>query len=267
MKIGVIQNKVSDDILNNIENMKQQLLSMDCDLVVLGEMWNCPYENEIMKTSIQYFDKSYSMMKEVAKNKKMWIVGGTIAYPKDGKIYNSCFIFDDKGNEINRYDKSHLFELYAYNTEYSEKEVFTPGDHFVTFDTPWAKVGVLVCYDIRFPEVSRLLAQEGCEILCCPACFNYQTGQRHWKMLNMARALENEVFFIGVGPGYYEYKNFKPYGHSVIMHPDGSEILSLEEEITSQVIDINLDDVQYVRKKMPFWKIRRNDLYELKKIK
>lgn len=267
MKIGIIQNHITDNIHNNILEMKKSLQSIEADLVVLPEMWNCPYENEIMKASIQYSMESKQMLQSLAKEKHMWIVGGTIAYSENNTIYNSCFVFDDQGNEVGRYDKTHLFELYAYNTTYSEKDVFSPGDHFLTFQTPWAKVGVLVCYDIRFPEVSRILAQEGCEILCCPAAFNYQTGKRHWKMLNTIRALENEVFFIGVGPAHYQYKNFIPYSHSILVGPDGSECMSLDESITSQVVEINLEDLKYTREKMPFWRIRRTDLYIVKEKK
>ena len=264
MKVGIIQNLVTDDISLNIKEMKKQIEQCDADFIVLPEMWNCPYENEIMKTSISYFKESYDMLKETAKQTKKWIVGGTIAYPFKDKIYNTCFVFNDEGKEVASYDKTHLFELHANFTEYTEKEVFSPGNHFTTFDTPWAKVGIIVCYDIRFPEITRLLAKQGCEVICCPACFNYTTGTQHWEMLNRVRALENEVYFLGVGPAHYQYKNFKPYGHSMICNPNGDILVSMEEEIGHSTVDLDLKIVEYTRKKMPFWHVRRNDLYTLK---
>ena len=267
MKIGIIQNQISENILETIQKTRQQILQIDADMVILPEIWNCPYANDIMKESIHYFQQSYDMMKTTAKEKGMWIVGGTIATPRQDKIYNTCFVFDDKGNEVISYDKTHLFELHAFNTEYSEKEVFEPGNHFVTFNTPWAKIGILVCYDIRFPEVSRLLALEGCKILCCPAAFNYNTGLLHWKVLNTVRALENEVYFCGVGPAHYDYNGFSPYGHSMIVDPFGKEVIAMEEEVGYRVVDIDLEKVNYTRQKMPLWKVRRNDLYKVEKIK
>lgn len=142
-----------------------------------------------------------------------------------------------------------------------------PGNHLQCFDTPWGKCGILLCYDIRFPEVSRILAQNGAQILFCPAAFNEQATKKHWKLFVQTRALENEVFLCGVAPAKYTYKNYTSGGHSMLVDGFGNIVVELNEEEACKVVDIHLKDIEKVRKRMPYWKVRRNDLYELKEIK
>ena len=151
--------------------------------------------------------------------------------------------------------------------DYCENEVFVPGNHLQCFDTPWGKCGILLCYDIRFPEVSRILAQNGAQILFCPAAFNEQATKKHWKLFTQTRALENEVFLCGVAPAKYTYKNYTSGGHSILVDGFGNIVVELGEEEAYKVVDIDLNDIEKVRKRMPYWKVRRNDLYELKEIK
>ena len=201
-------------------------------------------------------------LKKLAKSHRIWIVAGSICADK----YNRCYILNSDGDIVCSYDKTHLFEFHN-KQDYCENEVFVPGNHLQCFDTPWGKCGILLCYDIRFPEVSRILAQNGAQILFCPAAFNEQATKKHWKLFTQTRALENEVFLCGVAPAKYTYKNYTSGGHSILVDGFGNIVVELGEEEAYKVVDIDLNDIEKVRKRMPYWKVRRNDLYELKEIK
>lgn len=228
-----------------------------CDILVLSEMWNCPYHNDILKQGYLRHDESLNALLKLSKEKNIWIVGGSICTKK----YNRCYILHN-GKIVCTYDKTHLFEFHNHSN-YCESDVFVPGDHLQCFDTPWGKCGVLLCYDIRFPEVSRLLAKQGAKILFCPAAFNEQATKKHWKLFVQTRALENEIFFCGVAPAKYTYKSYTSFGHSMIVSPFGDILLEMDEKEQTQVVDIDLSEVDKARKRMPYWKIRRSDLYQL----
>ena len=175
MKICMYQMSVSMDNQQNIAKLKN---IPNCDILVLCEMWNCPYHNDALKTAYLRHD-GLEALKNVAKSNKIWIVAGSIA-----DKYNRCYILNSAGNIVCSYDKTHLFEFHNHQ-DYCEKEVFIPGNHLQCFDTPWGKCGILLCYDIRFPEVSRILAQNGAQILFCPAAFNEQATKKHWKLFTI----------------------------------------------------------------------------------
>ena len=257
MKIGIVQFHTSEDILKNIERMKTCILSMQADLLLLPELWICPFENQKIKEAFHFQQKSESMLKECAKQKKMWIIGGTIPY----KGENTCLVFNDQGEKIASYSKMHLLEVHARHT-YRESDVFKPGNSLCTFDTPWGKAGIIVCYDIRFPELTRILAQEGIQILFLPAAFNQQVGLLHWKPLLQTRAMENEIFVIGASP-YYTYKNYQAFGHSLIVDPFGRILYEMKENEEMGTYDIHLEEIQKIRKRMPLWELRRTDIYEI----
>ena len=254
MKICLKQMPVSMD---NAINLQKLTDVPDCDMLILSEMWNCPYHNDALKHANLRHDESLQAMLKLSKEKQIWIIGGSIC----ANTYNRCYILYN-GNIIDYYDKTHLFEFHGHK-DYTEKEIFTPGDHFTCFKTPWGKCGVLLCYDIRFSEVSRLLAKQGAKILFCPAAFNEQATKKHWKLFAQTRALENEVFFCGVAPAKYTYKSYTSFGHSIVVSPFGEILLEMDEKEHTQVIDIDLTEIEKARKRMPYWKIRRNDLYQL----
>lgn len=255
MKICMKQMMVYKD---NSYNLDQLNHIEDCDILVLPEMWNCPYYNDILKESYKWHDESLDKLKQVARQHHIWIVGGSICVKENDHLYNRCYILNDVGNVVCSYDKTHLFTF----KNYTEADVFTAGDHFQTFDTPWGTCGILLCYDIRFPEVSRILSKNGARILFCPAAFNEKVTKKHWSLFTQTRALENEVFVCGVAPAKYTYKNYTSGGHSMIVSPFGDIIEELSDNKESCVINIDLKQIQKAREQMPFWKIRRCDLYE-----
>uniref|UniRef100_UPI003B5226B0 carbon-nitrogen hydrolase family protein n=1 Tax=Roseovarius indicus TaxID=540747 RepID=UPI003B5226B0 len=192
-------------------------------------------------------------MQGFARDRKIWINLGSIAVDgPDGRIINRGFMLDDSGAIRGRYDKINMFDIQLSETEvYRESARVSPGSKAVIHDTPFARIGHTICYDLRFPELFRTLAQAGAEILICPAAFTKKTGEAHWHMLNRARAIETTRFVIsacaiGPVPGGGEC-----YGHSLVVSPWG-EVISDGGTIPGVVqARIDLDAVAEAEGRVP----------------
>lgn len=167
--------------------------------------------------------KFLNAFRDFAARRRVWVQVGSVAVDGPaGKLINRGFMLDDQGEISGRYDKIHLFDVdLSDNAVYRESDSVAPGNAAVIYDTPYAKIGHTICYDLRFPGLFRDLAQAGAEILCCPAAFTRVTGQAHWHILNRARAIENTRFVVsacavGPIPGGGE-----SYGHSLVVNPWG----------------------------------------------
>lgn len=251
IRVQLVQMAVSPDISENIRTM-EQAVDPRVDLALLPELWNVPYDNELIQASYAWSGTCREAMARTAREKAVW-VAGTIGY--EGQ--NMAFVFDETGREVCRYAKTHLMEVHTARHHYTERDVFAPGDRLVSFSTPWGPMGILICYDIRFCEPVRTLARRGIRLLLVCAAFNDQAGPAHWQPLLQCRALENEIWVAAVNPDY-AYKNYRAWGHSMIVDPNG--------QVYGQgpgLYDIDLSYVEAVRQRMPFWKIRRTDLYSL----
>lgn len=163
-------------------------------------------------------------LRDFAAARKIWINIGSLAVTGPaGKIINRGFMVDDRGMIRGRYDKIHLFDVQLSDSEvYRESDTVAPGGQAVVHDTPFGRVGHVICYDLRFPQLFRDLAQAGAEIICCPAAFVKRTGEAHWHVLNRARAIETTRFVVsacavGAIPGGGE-----SYGHSLVVDPWGT---------------------------------------------
>ena len=260
MKIAMLQVPVVEDILSNLNWVKENSLN-SCDVLVLPEMWNCPYQNKNMKEAIAYQEESLQLLKEISYTNKQVVIGGSIPYQENGKIYNACFIYD-QGKYVAKYYKMHLMTFHGKQS-YSEVEVFSPGNSFVTFEIQDIKVGILLCYDIRFPQPSALLAKKGIQVLFLPAAFNQQVRKKHWEILLRTRALDNQFYVCGVNPSY-SYQNYTSDGYSMICDPNGQIVIEMDEKAGLLETEIDLDLIHKIRKRMPYSSIQRNDLYETK---
>ena len=259
MKITMVQFHTCENIQKNIDRMKDILLKCNADMIVLPELWLCPFQNDRIQEAKHWQEDAKNMLRWCAQTRNVWIVGGSIPYNDQ----NVCFVFDRKGHEVCSYAKSHLLEVHARHT-YKEADVFVPGNSFCTFDTEFGKMGILICYDVRFPEMARILSEKGIRMLLIPAAFNQQVGQIHWKPLLQTRAMENEIFLVGVNPEYV-YGHYHAYGHSLVVDPFGKILLEAQNEI--ETIDVDVSYVERIRERMPFWSIRRTDLYTIEEKK
>ncbi|MDR3415054.1 MAG: carbon-nitrogen hydrolase family protein [Nevskia sp.] len=176
-----------------------------------------------------------------ARGLGLWIVAGTVplAVPGDpGKVYAACLVYDDRGQRVARYDKIHLFDVEvppgggeagAAPERYRESATIAGGEpKAVVVDTPVGRLGLSVCYDLRFPELYRALSAQGAEVLCVPAAFTARTGHAHWEVLLRARAIENQCFVIAPAQYGSHAAGRATHGHSLIVDPWG-EILAQQE--------------------------------------
>lgn len=190
----------------------------------------------------------------IAKDFSVWLVAGTIPLltEQENKLAAACLVYDHRGDVVARYDKIHLFDADLPNSteSYSESVVFTPGRDIVVVDSPVGKLGVSVCYDMRFPELFRQQIEQGMQVLVCPAAFTQKTGAAHWHALLRARAIENLCYVAAAAQTGTHASGRETYGHSLIYDAWG-ELLS-EHAAGSGVIVENIDLAQQQRLRMQF---------------
>ncbi len=158
---------------------------------------------------------------ETAREHKIWIIGGSVPLASDDpkKVRNSCLVYDDKGRQVARYDKMHLFGFNMGDENYSEERTIQPGNSVQTVDTPFGRIGLSICYDLRFPELYR--AMKDVDIIVVPSAFTETTGKAHWETLIRARAIENLAYVLAPAQGGYHLNGRETHGDSMIVDPWG----------------------------------------------
>ncbi|MDI9244921.1 carbon-nitrogen hydrolase family protein [Marinobacter sp. CHS3-4] len=207
-----------------------------------------------------------TFLKEQAKKLGLWIVGGSlpIASRPDGtrisdRVRASCVVYDDQGQQVARYDKIHLFDAMVEDAhgQYRESDTFEPGEELVVIDTPAGRLGLAICYDLRFPEIFRALRERGAEWITLPSAFTWNTGDAHWHALIRARAIENQLWMVAPGQGGQNSERRRTFGHSLICDPWGKIVSELEEGMGVVSAELDLDQVKTIRTQMPVWEHRR----------
>ena len=268
MKIALIQPLVSSDLAESISsvlNGLKEAIRHQADLAVLPELWNTPFINREILRHSDDGQPLLALLKKFCADHQIWLVSGTFDWKEQDHLYNRCFVISDTGKVVSHADKLHLLEVHTQKHTYRESEVFDAGDTLCTFDSPWGKAGVCICFDIRFPEVARLLCQQA-KFLFVPAGFNEKAGRKHWEHLICARAIENEVFVIGVNPQAADYGAYRSYGHSLLVSPDGEILCEMDGNELCRVVEIDPKKADRIRERSPFWKLRRTDLYALQNL-
>ena len=231
-KIAAIQMASGPNFSANlleVEKLVSEAVKAGAELIVLPEnfafMGKSDQENLKFKEApgdgpLQRF------LSQLASQNDIWVVGGTIPLEADNpnKIRSSCLVFNGQGAEVARYDKIHLFDVHLLETDekYSESTTIEPGDQTVVFDSPFGRIGLAICYDLRFPEQFRNLIDEGMEIAILPAAFTAHTGKAHWQPLIQTRAIENLSYVIASAQGGYHISGRETYGHSMVVDPWGT---------------------------------------------
>ena len=207
-------------------------------------------------------------MSTLARKNNVCFVGGSIPeVDEDGKVYNTCYVFNRKGEQIGKYRKMHLFDIFVHGQQvFKESDTLTGGDNFCTFDTEWCKMGVNICFDIRFPESSRIPALDGAKVIFNPAAFNMTTGPAHWALGFRQRAVENQVYMVGTSTARNPEAGYVSYGHSIVTDPWGKIVMELDETPSVGTAVLDLDYIEEIRQKLPLLSARRTDVYELKAI-
>ncbi len=266
MKISLIQMNVSDNTEENIEHahdLAKKASDNGANLIVLPEIFTCVYDSaNFPKKAFDKDSKYYQAIQNIAKDTGKYLIAGSVPEKENDKIYNTSFSFNPDGVEIARHRKTHLFDIDVKGGQYfKESDTLSAGKDITIFDTPFARVGVIICYDIRFPEFSRLLVDKGAEIIVVPAAFNMTTGPAHWELSFRARALDNQVFYAGCAPARDTSSSYVSYAHSIVTDPWGRVLAkaSTEEEIL--YVDIDLESEKQIREQLPLLKHRRRDIY------
>ncbi|CAA6802516.1 MAG: FIG003879: Predicted amidohydrolase [uncultured Thiotrichaceae bacterium] len=200
-------------------------------------------------------------IKELAIKYKIWIVAGTIPIQSDDptRAYASSLVFNNKGEQVARYDKMHLFdvELSEAQETYAESETTNPGSERIVIDTPIGRVGMAVCYDLRFPGHFRHMMEAGAELLVIPSAFTDTTGKAHWEVLVRARAIENMSYVIASAQGGFHVNGRATYGHSMIVDYWGNIHEQLGKGAGMIICDIDLETLRATRKAFPVLEHRR----------
>ncbi|SRR5579883_442145 len=260
-KAACVQMTSSSQIDQNLDEaarLIRQAAEQGAQLVVLPEMFATMGMDQAEK--VKHYETPgkgpiQAFLSETANNHKIWIVGGTLPIRAESseKVYASSLIFNDSGKCVSRYDKIHLFdvELPASQESYLESQTIQPGEKIIVAETPFGKLGLAVCYDVRFPEMFRLMLKEGVEILALPSAFTYTTGAAHWEILVRARAIENLSFVLAACQTGMHSNHRRTYGHSMIVNPWGDILAQLPENPGVIIAEINLDFQKRIRRDFP----------------
>lgn len=235
MKVAAIQMVSSADLADNMATAKRLLTgaaSEGAELLLLPEYWPLMGLQETDKLSIAEptgHGRMQEFLADMARSLKVWLIGGTIPLQsaETGKVMNTTLVFDPQGEQRVRYDKIHLFGFSKGEESYEEARTITAGEQVATFETEAGRVGLSICYDLRFPELFR--AMGSCTLIVVPAAFTYTTGQAHWEILLRARAIENQCYVLASGQGGKHSNGRRTWGHSMLIDPWGKVLAELPE--------------------------------------
>lgn len=270
IKIALIQTHVEENKFDNIKNASEfvkKATNEGCDIAILPEMFTTPYKTSNFPIYAEKEgDESFKLISKIAKDNHVYLIGGSIPEKDDNNlVYNTCYVFDRDGNKIGKHRKVHLFDIDIEGGQtFKESDTLTAGNKVTVFDTEFCKIGLCICFDFRFPELARLMAQNGAKIMIVPAAFNMTTGPAHWDLMFRSRAVDNQVYTIGCAPSRDVNGCYVSYGNSIVVSPFGDIIYKMDEKEGYKIVEIDLDYVDKVRKELPLLSARRLDLYDLK---
>ncbi|XP_055905572.1 omega-amidase NIT2-like [Eupeodes corollae] len=269
LRLALLQLKVSKDKVANVQNALKKITQVVNEskprIVALSECFNCPYGTNYFREYSETIPDGYTCkaLSESAKQHGIYIIGGTI--PEMGEndaIYNTCTIWDPKGNLIGKHRKVHLFDIdIPGGIRFKESETLSAGNKFTIVEFDGHKVGIGICYDIRFEEMARIYRNNGCEMLIYPAAFNMTTGPMHWELLQRSRANDNQLYVASISPSRDETAGYVAYGHSMVVDPWAKILASAKEKEEVVIADLDFSIVEKVRQQIPISTQRRTDLY------
>ncbi len=267
MKIGLVQMNVEDNKNMNLKKARNMIVEahkQGAEIIMLPEMFNTPYQNDKFgEYAEDEAGKTLAFLRKVAEELKILLIGGSIPEREGDKIYNTSYIINEDGDVIGKHRKVHLFDIDVKGgITFFESDSLTAGDEATIIDTSFGKIGVAICYDIRFPELFRKMVLDGARYLFIPAAFNIVTGPAHWEILTRARALDNQVYLAIASPARSDELSYKAYGHSLIVNPWGEIVDQLDEKESILVVEIDPDMVDNIRGELPILKHRKPLVYE-----
>ncbi len=254
--IQMVSSANSAENLTILEPYFKEAREKQAELVVLPE--NFAFMGMDEKSKLQIAEPYgtgpiQSSIAKLAKKYGLWVAAGTIPIAASTeKVRASFLLFDSQGDICARYDKIHLFDVCVGDKEhYKESEAVEAGQKLVVVDSPVGKLGLSVCYDLRFPELYLALANQGAEVMLVPSAFTYLTGKAHWQTLLKARAIENLCYVVAANQGGRHENGRTTYGHSMMIDPWGEVLAKLNSGASLFVEDVNLEHLHRIRQKFP----------------
>jgi omega-amidase len=243
-------------------------------LIVLPECFNSPYGTQYFPTYAETLSPSpptkeqspsFHALSALAKEAKSYLVGGSIPElePATKKYYNTSLVFSPTGALIGSHRKTHLFDIdIPGKIRFKESEVLSPGNKITIIDLPeYGKIGLAICYDVRFPESAMIAARKGAFLLVYPGAFNLTTGALHWSLLGRARAVDNQVYVAMCSPARDMTATYNAWGHSFIASPNAEVLGELEDKEDIVYADLSSDAIEAPRTGIPIYTQRRFDVY------
>ncbi|WP_025040583.1 carbon-nitrogen hydrolase family protein [Nitrosospira briensis] len=257
IRIAAIQMSAGPKIAGNLEEAARLLeiaAAQGARLAALPEYFCIMGMEDADKVAVREQVDSgpiQEFLSNIAKRLGIWLVGGSIPLvsSKPDKVRNSCLVYDDKGKQVARYDKIHLFGLELGNERYAEEETIEAGCEVVALETPFGRIGLSICYDLRFPELYRSMGQV--DIIFAPAAFTATTGKAHWETLIRARAIENLAYVVAPAQGGYHINGRETHGDSMIVDPWGVVLNRLPRGAGVVVAEINPEYQASLRNSLP----------------
>ncbi|KIV96068.1 hypothetical protein PV10_03649 [Exophiala mesophila] len=277
LKLALVQLASGTDKAANLAHARSKVVEAakaGANLIVLPECFNSPYGTqyfpqyaETILPSPPSKDKSPSwhMLSSVAAETKTYLVGGSIPefVPETKQLFNTSLVFSPSGDLLATHRKTHLFDIdIPGKIKFKESEVLSPGNKVTILDLPeYGKIGLAICYDVRFPELAMVAARKGVFLFVYPGAFNTTTGPMHWALQARARAMDNQIYVAMCSPARDLQASYHAYGHSMVVNPN-AEVLSEAQE-SEDIIYANLDEnkIEETRKGIPIYTQRRFDVY------
>ncbi|KAF7149415.1 hypothetical protein RHSIM_Rhsim03G0230100 [Rhododendron simsii] len=272
-KIALCQLLVTADKERNIAHARkaiEEAAQKGAQLVVLPEIWNSPYSNASFPVYAEDIDAggdaspSTMMLSELSRSLQITVVGGSIPERSGDKLYNTCCVFGSDGKLKAKHRKVHLFDIdIPGQITFKESLTLTGGESPTIVDTDVGRIGIGICYDIRFQELAMLYAARGAHLICYPGAFNMVTGPLHWELLQRARAMDCQLFVATCSPARDASAGYVAWGHSTLVGPFGEVMATTEHDEAIVVAEIDYSLIDLRRTNLPFQKQRRGDLYQL----
>jgi len=256
-KVAAIQMASGPNVTGNLSEARRLIAKaaeQGARLVVLPEFFAIMGMNDKDKVAVREQAGTGPIQKflgDTAREFKIWLVGGSIpmAASVPGKVRNTCLVFDERGQQVARYDKMHLFNLELGNENYHEANTIEPGDKVVVVDSPFGRIGLAICYDLRFPELFR--AMKNVDVIVLPSAFTETTGKMHWEVLVRARAIENLAYVIASAQGGYHINGRETHGNTMIVDPWGRVLDRLPRGSGVVLADVNPSYQASLRSSLP----------------
>jgi len=266
--IAVLQMNSGEDKAANIETalrLIDEAAATGARMVVLPEIWTYLGDEEGNRANAEFIPGPVTdALAQKARQHGIYVHGGSILEKRDGepKLFNTAVVFDPTGQIVAKYSKMHMFDVVLDGVaSYRESNTVQRGEEIVTFDMDGTTVGLAICYDLRFPELFRILRLRGAEVIVLPAAFTMTTGKDHWEVLLRARAIENQVYMVSCGQFGPDSSGKWCYGRSLVADPWGTVIATAPDRECVLRATIDPEYLQKIRRQVPSVENRQADLY------